>query len=72
MKPSPIMKLISYLLFCSILIIPAVLNGQKLVYESGGQLTPELASFDVNYYNLDIAINPADSTLSGFVDVHLP
>ena len=70
MKPFPMMKLISHLLFCSILITPAILNAQELVYESGGELTPELASFDVNYYNLDIAINPADSTLSGFVDVH--
>jgi len=70
MKPFPMMKLISHLLFCSILITPAILNAQELVYESGGELTPELASFDVNYYNLDIAINPADSTLSAFVDVH--
>src|SRR6056297_1992558 len=52
------------------LILPVTMTAQKPVYESGGELTPELASVDVNYYNLDIGINPADSTLSGFVDIH--
>jgi len=52
------------------LILPETMMAQKPVYESGGELTPELASVDVNYYNLDIGINPADSTLSGFVDIY--
>lgn len=52
------------------LVLPVTMTAQKPVYESGGELTPELASVDVNYYNLDIGINPADSTLSGFVDIH--
>src|SRR6056297_534367 len=52
------------------LILPETMTAQKPVYESGGELTPELASVDVNYYNLDIGINPADSTLSGFVDIY--
>ncbi len=55
---------------CIFLMLPTTLAAQQLVYESGGELTPELASFDVTYYNLDIEINPSDSSLSGFVDVH--
>ena len=70
MKLSLIMKSASLLFFFFCMMFPAAPAAQELVYESGGELTPGLASFDVTYYNLDIKIDPADSTLSGFVDVH--
>lgn len=41
-----------------------------LVYESGGELHPEEAVYNVNYYDLDLKINPADSTIFGKVGIH--
>lgn len=38
--------------------------------ESGGPLTPELAAFNVHYYDLDLRLNPADSTVGGIVEIH--
>jgi aminopeptidase N len=70
MKLSLMTKSTPRLFILFFLMLPAALAAQELVYESGGKLTPELASFDVTYYNLDVEINPADSTLSGFVDVY--
>lgn len=46
------------------------LSAQELVYESGGDLLPELASFNVSFYDLDVALNPTDSTVSGHVDIY--
>lgn len=34
-------------------------------YDSGGYLIPEQAAYDVNYYDLTLDINPADSSISG-------
>jgi len=45
-------------------------NAQGLVYESGGELKQEQAAFNVHFYELDLKINPADSTVSGSVGVH--
>lgn len=45
-------------------------DARQLIYESGGELTPELASFDVTHYDLNIKIDPADSTVSGYVDIY--
>jgi aminopeptidase N len=65
------MTILTRLLYLFIfLLLPTALSAQELIYESGGELTPELAAYDVSYYNLDVAISPADSTVSGFVDVH--
>lgn len=48
-----------------------VLQAQSsLVYESGGELTPELSAFNVHYYDLNLTVNPADSTVGGSVEVH--
>ncbi|TVQ66998.1 MAG: M1 family peptidase [Balneolaceae bacterium] len=41
-----------------------------LIIESGGVLTPELASYNVHFYDLDITLNPADSSVSGHVGIH--
>ncbi|NIW50213.1 MAG: hypothetical protein GWN30_37200, partial [Gammaproteobacteria bacterium] len=45
-------------------------HAQQVMYDSGGDLTPELAAYNVNFYDLNLKINPADSTVSGFVDIH--
>jgi len=37
------------------------------VYESGGELMYEQAAFDVHHYDLDLKVNPSDSTISGTV-----
>ena len=37
---------------------------------SGGPLLAEQASYDVTYYDLALAINPADSTITGAVTIH--
>jgi len=39
------------------------------VYESGGELMYEQAAFDVHHYDLDLKVNPSDSTVSGSVVV---
>jgi aminopeptidase N len=70
MKLSETRRTTIYLFLTLFLIAPSTIIAQGLTYESGGELTPELASFDVTHYNLDVEINPADSTLSGFVDVY--
>lgn len=44
--------------------------SQQVMYDSGGDLTPELAAYNVNFYDLNLKINPEDSTISGFVDIH--
>jgi aminopeptidase N len=42
---------------------------ESLVYESGGELIYEQAAYDVYHYDLDLKINPADSTIAGVVVV---
>ena len=34
-------------------------------YDSGGTLTPDQAAFDALYYELDVRVEPADSSVSG-------
>ncbi|NBB75805.1 MAG: M1 family peptidase, partial [Bacteroidetes bacterium] len=41
-----------------------------MMYDSGGDLTPELAAYNVTFYDLNLKINSADSTVSGSVDIH--
>lgn len=42
----------------------------EFVYESGGLLSPAQAAFDVHFYDLNLRVNPADSTVGGTVDIH--
>lgn len=42
-------------------------NAQSEPYVSGGELSQEQASYDVTYYNLDLRVDPADSTIAGSV-----
>ncbi|MDX1429741.1 MAG: M1 family metallopeptidase, partial [Rhodothermales bacterium] len=44
-------------------------NGQVGPYDSGGELMPEQASYDVAYYDLDIEVSPSDSTIEGHLTV---
>ena len=44
--------------------------GQADPYDSGGPLMPEQAAYDVSYYDLDLEVVPADSTISGRLTVH--
>jgi aminopeptidase N len=39
-------------------------------YDSGGPLDPDEAVYDVRFYDLDISVDPADSTIRGRVDLH--
>lgn len=41
-----------------------------LIYESGGDLTPQLSAFNVHHYDLNLRVNPADSTVGGSVGIH--
>lgn len=40
------------------------------VYESGGELIPEQAAYNVHYYDLRLRIDPSDSTIAGKVAIH--
>lgn len=40
-------------------------SAQVDPYVSGGRLSQEQASYDVTYYDLDLTVNPADSSISG-------
>jgi aminopeptidase N len=51
-------------------LFSANLSARQLVYESGGVLIQEQASYDVTFYELDLKINPADSTIGGTVFIH--
>jgi len=57
------------LFFLISLLISQVSAQDSLVYESGGELIPEQAAFDVSHYELNLRINPADSTIEGSVTV---
>lgn len=64
------MRFIYRLVLLILLLAVTTAEARQLVYESGGGLTPEQASFDVTYYDLNVKIDPADSTVAGFVDIH--
>lgn len=61
----------SFLWICILSVCFSPLRAQStVVYESGGELTPELSAFNVHYYDLNLRVNPADSTVGGSVEVH--
>jgi aminopeptidase N len=59
----------SFILILLITLNPAAAQD-SLIYESGGDLTPELSSFNVHFYDLDLKVNPSDSSVSGTVDIY--
>ncbi len=44
---------------------PATHNTPRPTQDSGGPLSAEQAAYDVHYYALDLAIDPADSSITG-------
>ena len=59
-----------YIYLFILLSVSYTVQAQDLIYESGGELTPELSSYNVHHYALDLKIEPADSTVFGSVEVH--
>lgn len=39
--------------------------AQTNIYDSGGPILPEQAAYDVNFYDLELFVNPADSSIDG-------
>jgi aminopeptidase N len=42
-------------------------RAQSELYASGGELSQEQASYDVSFYDLDVRVQPADSSIAGYV-----
>ncbi|HSZ71820.1 MAG TPA: M1 family metallopeptidase [Cytophagaceae bacterium] len=64
-------------LFFALSILTSTLSAQTTVlpvydrYDSlRGALNPLRACYDVSYYNLNLQINPADSSVKGFNEIH--
>jgi aminopeptidase N len=57
-------------LFFSFVFLNLFAQDRQLVYESGGELPPEKSSYDVRFYDLNLKLDPADSTVSGSVGIH--
>jgi aminopeptidase N len=57
-------------LFFSFVFLNLFAQDRQLVYESGGELSPEKSSYDVRFYDLNLKLDPADSTVSGSVGIH--
>lgn len=49
---------------------PSIYAQDSLVYESGGELIAEKSAYNVHFYDLNLKVNPADSTLDGYVEMH--
>ncbi len=49
------------------ILLLSSLFSQTGVYDSGGSLMHEQAAYDVTFYNLDLFVNPADSSIQGSV-----
>ena len=62
-------KIVFYFLLSAVLA-PFTFAQDSLIYESGGELPHELAAYNVHFYDLDLKVNPADSTVAGTVDIH--
>ncbi len=45
-----------------LLILFFLMNINLIFADSGGPLKPEQAAYDVNYYDLDLSIDPAAKT----------
>lgn len=46
------------------------LQAQNEAYDSGGALMPEQAAYNVSFYDLDLRVQPADSSISGILTAH--
>ena len=58
------------LIILNLLYTSSLFAQSGVVYESGGELIYEQAAFDVKHYELDLKINPADSSVAGYVTMN--
>ncbi|MEX1123370.1 MAG: M1 family aminopeptidase, partial [Balneolales bacterium] len=60
--------------FCTLAVFLTLLvsevSAQNDILDSGGELLPELAAYNVSYYDLNLLIEPADSSIHGSVIIH--
>ena len=56
---------VTALVVLALLTLPGALRAQSDPYDSGGPLMPEQAAYDVGYYDLEIRVDPADSSIAG-------
>lgn len=60
--------------FIAMILFPVVLLAQRNLgvrpTASGGPMMPEQAAYDVTYYDLDLTVDPADSSIAGTVTTH--
>ncbi len=59
-------------LLSAIVLTFALINSsfaQTDIYDSGGPLTPEQASYDIKFYDLDLVVSPSDSSIKGSVGI---
>lgn len=52
------------------LLFVATVAAQYNILDSGGKLPPEQAAYNVHHYDLDLSIDPADSSIYGRVITH--
>jgi aminopeptidase N len=60
----------SLLLWLMIIISTGICSAQTDIYDSGGPLMPEQASYDVRFYDLALTVNPSDSSIAGSVQIN--
>lgn len=65
------MKRIPEIFSCICFLMASVIVSlaQSGTYNSGGYLMPEQAAYDVKFYDLDLFVNPEDSTIDGALTV---
>lgn len=56
-------------LVVSLVLLTGVLSAQVDVYNSGGELMPEQAAFDVKYYDLKLKVDPDNQAIEGTLRV---
>lgn len=59
----------SLLICLHLVFLPGSVHGQVEVYNSGGELMPEQAAFDVKFYDLALKIDPSEKAISGTLRV---
>jgi aminopeptidase N len=66
MKRSDLFALTAFF-FALLLVVPVY--AQVEVYNSGGELMPEQAAFDVKFYDLQLRVDPSEKAISGTLRV---
>lgn len=63
-------NIVSLITLFTLTLIQVSIAQESVVYESGGDLPAEKSAYDVHFYDLNLKVDPADSTVSGTVEVH--